>query len=93
MFENVIIGISVVLIIWGSIFSWRIDNIGTKDMTEKNEKKEDMEDQKMKIFMYIFAFVGGGMGVVTTVYLIFSAISVLAQKIYRKIKFGNSLYD
>ncbi len=47
----------------------------------------------MKIFMYIFAFVGGGMGVVTTVYLIFSAISVLAQKIYRKIKFGNSLYD
>lgn len=44
MFENVIIGISVVLIIWGGIFSWRIDNIGTKDMTEKNEKKEDMED-------------------------------------------------
>lgn len=26
MFENIIIGIAVLLIIWGCIFSWRLDN-------------------------------------------------------------------
>lgn len=47
----------------------------------------------MNIVMYIFAFIGGGLGIVTSIYIILSAFSVLGQKIYRKIKYGNSLYD
>lgn len=46
-----------------------------------------------KIIMYLFAFVGGGLGVISTIYLIVSMFGVLGQKIYRKIKYGASLYD
>lgn len=46
-----------------------------------------------KIFLYLMAFVGGGLGIVTTIYFLASLFGVLGQKIYRKIRFGIFLYD
>lgn len=46
-----------------------------------------------KIIMFIFAFIGGGLGIVSTLYLIVSMFGVLGQKIFRKIKYGASMYD
>lgn len=45
------------------------------------------------IIMLIFAVIGGGLGIVTTVYLVVSAFVTCGQKIYGKIKYGKSLYD
>ena len=35
----------------------------------------------------------GGLGIVATLYFLASVFGVLGQKIYRKVKFGKSLYD
>lgn len=45
------------------------------------------------IILYIVAFLGGGLGVITTLYMIVSLFGVLFQKIYRKVKYGTSLFD
>lgn len=44
MFENIIIVLSVILIVWGCIFSWRLDNVSTK----KNEKEEKIENRSLE---------------------------------------------
>lgn len=43
MFENIIIGIAVLLIIWGCIFSWRLDNgnSGKKEIEENREEHQN----------------------------------------------------
>lgn len=46
-----------------------------------------------KIIMIIFAVVGGGLGIISSIYLVVSAISVIAKKIYGKVRYGKSLYD
>ncbi len=46
-----------------------------------------------RILIYIFAFTGGAMGIVTSIYLAAMIIGMLGYKIYRKMKFGMSLYD
>ncbi len=47
----------------------------------------------MNIGMYLIiglmALIGGG----STIYIVVSFIGILCQKIYRKIRFGASLYD
>lgn len=43
MFENIIIGISVVAIIWGSIFSFRLDNVG--DGSSKHDEHEGIQEE------------------------------------------------
>ena len=46
-----------------------------------------------KIFLYLMAFVGGGLGIVTTIYFLAYLFGALGQKIYRKIRCGTSWYD
>lgn len=47
----------------------------------------------MNIVMYILiglmALIGGG----STIYIVISFVGILCKKIYRKIRFGASLYD
>lgn len=45
-----------------------------------------------KIVYYIIAIVGGGLGVITTLYMIVATFGVLGYKIYRKAKFGISMF-
>lgn len=35
MFENIIIGIAVILIIWACVFSWKLDNGKSNRKTEE----------------------------------------------------------
>lgn len=46
-----------------------------------------------KIVLYGYAIICGGLGIITTAYLVFSAVYTTACKFYRKVKFGISLYD
>lgn len=45
------------------------------------------------IILYIMAFLGGGLGIVTTLYMVVALFVVLFQKIYRKVKHGTSVFD
>lgn len=47
----------------------------------------------MNILMIIFFLFEVVMGLASSVYLLVSLVVVLGYKIYRKFKFGNSLYD
>lgn len=47
----------------------------------------------MNIFYWIIMIVGCGAGLLSTVYLIVSLFAVIAWKIYRKIRYGISLYN
>lgn len=47
----------------------------------------------MNIGLIILLIVGGGISLVTTLYLTFSMFIMIGYKIYRKIKYGASLYD
>lgn len=47
----------------------------------------------MNIGLLILMIVGGGISVVTTLYLIISMFGMIGYKIYRAIRFGASLYD
>lgn len=46
-----------------------------------------------KIGMYIYAVLCGGMGILTSVYMVVSAVVVIAQKITRKVRYGTSMFD
>lgn len=41
MFEIIIIGIAVVLMIWACIFSWRLDNGASEDVEDENINNEN----------------------------------------------------
>lgn len=47
----------------------------------------------MNIFYYILLFIGGSVGLLSTLYMVVSLIAVIVYKIYRKIKYHISLYD
>lgn len=47
----------------------------------------------MNIGMYILVFFGGAVGLLSTLYIVVSLFCTIGLKIYRKIKFGASLYD
>ncbi len=44
MFEIIIIGIAVVLMIWACIFSWRLDNGASQDVENEDIKKEEKKE-------------------------------------------------
>lgn len=44
----------------------------------------------VEILVIIFGVVMGG---VPTIYLIWSAIATISSKVYRKVKYGTSLFD
>lgn len=47
----------------------------------------------MNIGHIILLIVGGGISVITTLYLIISMFAVIGYKIYRKLRYGISLYN
>lgn len=47
----------------------------------------------MNIGILLLIIVGGAAGGLSTLYLLVSFLVVLGLKIYRKVKFGASLYD
>ena len=46
-----------------------------------------------KIFLDLIIFIGGFCGVATSLYMIVSLLGVIGYKIFRKIKFGISLFE
>lgn len=53
----------------------------------------EKENYVMNIGYILFFIVEAIMGVLSTVYLFVSLFFVIGQKIYRKVKYGISLYD
>lgn len=47
----------------------------------------------MEILTWLIVIVGGGLGLVSILAIVGYSIAMLGYKIYRKIKYGNSLYD
>ncbi|MDD6655690.1 MAG: hypothetical protein PUE95_00065 [Lachnospiraceae bacterium] len=47
----------------------------------------------MNVGMLIIAIIGGAAGILSTLYLLFSLPVVIVWKIYRRIRFGYSLYS
>lgn len=47
----------------------------------------------LKIIMFLVAFVGGGVGLLSTLYIVVSLFGMIAFKIYRRIKYGISLFN
>lgn len=47
----------------------------------------------MNIGVILLVFIGGAVGILSTLYLVVSMIWVLIYKIYRKIRYHASLYD
>lgn len=47
----------------------------------------------MNILLYIIAIIGGGAGIISSIGIIVYLFWTLGFKIYRKIKYGMSLYD
>ena len=47
----------------------------------------------MNIGMYLLVFFGGAVGLLSTLYIVVSLFGTIVHKIYRKIKYGVSLYD
>lgn len=47
----------------------------------------------MNVGMLIIAVIGGAAGILSTLYLLFSLPIVIVWKIYRRIRFGYSLYS
>lgn len=48
---------------------------------------------KMNIGIYALVFLGGAVGALSSLYIVFSLFGTLGYKIFRKIKYGASLYD
>lgn len=46
----------------------------------------------MDFLMWIVIIVGGGVGIISTLYMVLSIPAVIVWKIYRKIAYGKSLY-
>lgn len=54
----------------------------------------ELEDRKVgNIFIYLVVFIGGGLGIVTSLYLVVSMFGMIGWKIYNMIKYHASLYD
>lgn len=47
----------------------------------------------MKILMWILVIFGGGVGLFSTLYIVFSLVGVILYKYYRKLRFGISLFN
>lgn len=47
----------------------------------------------MKLLMWIVVIFGGGIGLLSCLYMIVSMFAVIGFKIYRKIRYGMSLYE
>lgn len=47
----------------------------------------------MKFLMWIVVIFGGGIGLLSTLYIVLSLFAMIGFKIYRKIKYGMSLYE
>lgn len=46
-----------------------------------------------KFVLYGYAIICGGLGIISTAYLVISAIHTTGVKFYRKAKYGTSLFD
>ena len=62
-------------------------NLELKNMALKRREKS------MNIVTLIIMIVGGAAGLLSTLYIIISLFATLGYKIYRKIKYGISLYN
>ena len=49
--------------------------------------------EKINVFELIVVIFGIILGGVPTLYLIVETVATLSQKVYRKIKFGSSMFD
>lgn len=47
----------------------------------------------MKFLMWIVVIFGGGIGLLSTLYIVVSLFAMIGFKIYRKIRYGMSLYE
>ena len=47
----------------------------------------------MKILLWILVIFGGGVGFLSTLYIVVSLFVMIGFKIYRKARYGMSLYD
>lgn len=47
----------------------------------------------MKILLWILVIFGGGIGFLSTLYIVVSLFAMIGFKIYRKIRYGVSLYN
>ncbi len=47
----------------------------------------------MNIGLYLVVFAGAAVGLLSSLYIVVSLVWTIACKIFRKIKFGMSLYD
>lgn len=47
----------------------------------------------MKVLMWFVVILGGGVGLFSTLYIILALFAVISFKIYRKLRYGISLYD
>ena len=47
----------------------------------------------MNIGLILLMLIGGSVGVISTLYILISLPGIIFLKIYRKIRFGASLYD
>lgn len=47
----------------------------------------------MNIGILILVFFGGAIGALSTLYIVVSLFGTLGYKIYRKVRFGTSLYN
>ena len=60
-----------------------------KQIQKKLERGNCIMNIGMYLIIGLMALIGGG----STIYIVVSCIGILCQKIYRKIRFGASLYD
>ena len=101
MMEEIFVAILCVFALGVGVWTWWYENYSPGEMPERKESGEtkvenDQEERGnciMNIIMYILiglmALIGGG----STIYIVISFVGILCQKIYRKIRFGASLYD
>ncbi|WP_310603432.1 hypothetical protein [Anaerosporobacter sp.] len=47
----------------------------------------------MRIVLALIAIIGGGLGIITTLYCVISLFGVIGWKIHRKMKYKISIYD
>ena len=62
------------------------------------DPRQSLENQqegayKMNIVLWSIIIIGGSVGLLSSLYCIFSLVAVIGFKIYRMIKYGASLYD
>ncbi|MDE5863778.1 MAG: hypothetical protein K2K56_10420 [Lachnospiraceae bacterium] len=47
----------------------------------------------LKIIMVLVALVGGGVGLLSTLYIVVSLLGMIVFKVYRRLKYGISLFN